>query len=315
MIVNCPKCGSTNVQHRGYSDDRTKRRYECQENHDEYVDENGFDYRWFRLPIESKQSYGKAPRILFWDIENSGMNIENVWNLWEPRINYSQIKGHSFLLGWAGKFLYEDTIYSDVVTSREAKNRDDKRITQSLWKILDSADIIIAHNGDGHDVPKSNTRFLYHGMTPPMYDRTIDTYKVAKNTFSFPSNSLDNINDYLGLSKKIHNEPGLFDRCVAGNTEDLKKLELYNRQDIVCLEEVYLYKLRPWIKNHPNWMVYSESDGSCCSYCGKQNLVWRDDKLYKGVYKIAKCIDCGATVRSNKNQMDKLKKKEMVYPR
>ena len=312
MIVTCPKCGSTNVQRRGYSEDRLKWRYECQENHEEFVDENGYDYRWFRVPVDMKQEVGKAPKIFFWDIENSGMLVENVWNLWEPKLNFSQIKGQPFLLSWSGKFLYDDTMYSDVVKPSEAKSRDDRRICESLWKMLDSADIIVAHNGDSHDIPKSNSRFLYHGFVPPMYDRSLDTLKIARSIFDFPSNSLANINAYLGLEDKIHNEPGLFDSCVAGNSESLKKLRIYNEQDVICVESLYL-KMRPWIKNHPNWTIYGESDGNTCPQCGKSGITWRNDKLNKGIYKVARCNSCGAPIRSRIGEMTKDKRKNTLY--
>lgn len=311
-MVVCPKCLSTRVQRRGYNKDKTKFRYECQESHEEYVDENtGNDYKWFMIPVDLKQE-GLSPKILLWDIENSGMLIENVWNLWEPRINYSQVVGDAFILSWSAKWLFDDEIFSDVVTPSEAKNRNDKRVVSSVWKLLDQADIIIAHNGDGHDVPKMNTRFVYYKMNPPMYDRTLDTLKIARQVFSFPSNSLNNINKYLGMEEKIHNEPGLWELCLKGDKESLEKLKIYNNQDVLCVESLYL-RLLPWIKNHPSWLTYGESDGKTCPQCGKSgNIVWRDDKLNKGIYKVARCGDCGAPIRSNINQSSKEKRKNIL---
>lgn len=310
-MISCPVCGSTKIQRRGLNDNKNSWRYQCRDDHEEFLDDVGNDHSWFLVPVEGKQDKIKSPKILFWDIENTGMLVENVWNLYEPRLNYSQVVRDSYLLSWSAKWIYDDKIYSDVLRPEEAKSGNDKRISKSLWEILDSADIIIAHNGDGHDVPKSSTRFLYYGFPPPSYDRTLDTYKIAKSTFSFPSNSLDNINKFLGLEQKMHNETGLWQKCMNGEKDALKSIEEYNKQDVVCLEQAYL-KMLPWIKNHPNWTVYGESDGNTCPQCGKTGISWRDDKLNKGIYMVARCNNCGAPVRSKTNTKTKEQKKNVL---
>jgi hypothetical protein len=34
----------------------------------------------------------------------------------------------------------------DRLTKKEVLNKDDKRITKSLWKLIDEADVVVAHN-------------------------------------------------------------------------------------------------------------------------------------------------------------------------
>lgn len=293
---SCPQCGEDEqLQRRGIRNNR--QRFECQE-----------CGCWFSGEIELEQKI-KSPKILLWDIENSGMLVENVWNLFEPRLNYSQVVGDAFILSWSAKWLYDDKMYSDVVTPNEVKNRDDMRVVSSLYRMLDDADIIVGHNIDGHDIPKVNSRLIYYGINPPMYDRSIDSYKVAKSLFSFPSNSLDNINKYLGLEEKVHNNPGLWEKCVHDADEkSLHKLKKYNEQDALCVEALYL-RMLPWIKNHPNWIVYGQSmDGETCPQCGKSgNIEWRDDKLNKGIYRVARCTYCGAPIRSSIKEGSKSK--------
>lgn len=310
-MISCPTCGSSKVQRRGQNQNKKSWRYQCQDDHEDFVDEDGNDHSWFLIPIEGEKTT-KSPKILLWDIENTGMLVENVFDLYEPKLNYSQVIRDFYLLSWSAKWLYDDKIYSDVLTSEEALVGNDKRILESLWKMLDEADIIIAHNGDSHDVPKTSTRFLYYDFHPPAYDRTLDTYRIAKNVFSFPSNSLDNINKFLGLEQKIKNESGLWSKCMAGDKESLRKIEEYNKQDVVCLEEAYL-KMLPWIKNHPNWTAYGESDGDKCPQCGKQGITWRNDKLNKGIYLVARCNNCGAPIRSKKNMKTKEQKANILY--
>lgn len=45
--------------------------------------------------------------------------------------------------------------------------RDDKDLLKDLWKLLDEAEIVVAHNGDKFDVKKINYRFMVNGITPP----------------------------------------------------------------------------------------------------------------------------------------------------
>jgi len=74
---------------------------------------------------------------------------------------------------------------SDIVTSKEVVNEDDERIVNSLWKLFDEADIIIAHNGGNFDIPNMNTRFIVNKLPPPSAYQMIDTLKVARKGFGF----------------------------------------------------------------------------------------------------------------------------------
>jgi hypothetical protein len=121
-------------------------------------------------------------RVLLLDIETAPIRAF-VWGLWKENVGINQIANEWFMLTWSAKWLFEDTILSDRLTGKEAVKEDDKRIIKSLWKALDEADIVIAHNGDQFDIPKSNTRFLIHGMNPPSSYQTIDTLKTLQKEF------------------------------------------------------------------------------------------------------------------------------------
>ena len=82
-------------------------------------------------------------------------------------------------------------VVSDIVTPEETKTRDDKRVLQSIWKLLDEADIVIGHNGDRFDLRKLNARFIDNDINPPSPFRTIDTLKVARREFAFVSYTKD----------------------------------------------------------------------------------------------------------------------------
>lgn len=235
----------------------------------------------------------KSPaKILLLDIETSQM-ITKVWQLrGNEYIEPSRIIDDWFMLCWSAKWLFDKHIFSDRLTSEEAKAKDDKRIAQSIWRLLDEADIVVAHNGDSFDIKKLNTRFLKYRLPHPNYYRSIDTLKIVKKEFRISSNKLDYVCKFLGLDTKI-NTGGidLWDSCEKGDEQALKKISRYCDNDVKILEELYLY-LRPYIRNHPNLELYV--DGNACPNCGSLNL--EEAGLYrtqKQTYTSYRC-ECGS---------------------
>lgn len=189
------------------------------------------------------------PKILLLDIETAPMRAY-VWQLYKVNISNDQIISDSFILSWAAKWLFDDQIYSDVITFASVKRGYDKPILRKIWNMVNEADVLIAHNGDQFDIPMLNTRFIINGLGRPMPYQSIDTLKVVnrQKQFRFGSNRLDFINRQLGLDRKI--KTGGFDlwkRCMDGDKEALNDMVEYNRQDVSILEELYVL-LRPWIK-------------------------------------------------------------------
>ena len=152
----------------------------------------------------------------------------------------------------------EKEVYSNVLTPQEILNEDDGRIVKNLWKLLDEADIVIAHNGKKFDIPKINARFILNECPPPSFYKQIDTKEVAAKQFGFSSNKLDALAGYFGFKVKLDTDFSLWERCMRGDDEALQYMEIYNRHDVELLEEVYI-RLRPWIKAHPNVALYVEA--------------------------------------------------------
>lgn len=250
-------------------------------------------------------------KILLWDIETTPINAF-VWGIWEQNVNLEGIVQDSHMLSWSAKWLFDPDIMSDVLTSREAKQHDDKRITQSLWKLLDEADVVIGHNCIQFDEKKANTSFLKHGLPPVSHFQSIDTLTVAKSVFRFSSNKLDYVNEFLGLPKKIPTSFDLWVRCYNGDISALKEMETYNRGDVEILEDLYL-QLRPYIKNHPNLNLWSDENISLCPNCGSPKITWNGSYYtYTGQYDAFRCDSCGAIGRSRKSTLDKAKNKTAV---
>lgn len=242
------------------------------------------------------------PKILLMDIET--LPIEAlVWGTWKQNIYTEQIKKDWSVLCWAAKWLFSDDVMGEVVTPEEAKEHKDGSVLEGMWRLMNEADIVVTHNGDDFDIKKLNARFLLNGFPPPMYTKSIDTKKAAKNNFAFTYNKLDWIAEILGVGRKIETEFMWWKECEAGNEKYLEMMLKYNKQDIHLEEEVYLL-LRPWIKGHPNISLFNvENDLPGCPMCGSNELDWSGKYMTGvGLYKGFRCQSCGAIGRSTKKK-------------
>lgn len=235
----------------------------------------------------------QKPKILFIDIESSPA-MAYVWGRWQQNIAGSQVVREGNLLTWSAKWLDDKRILSDsIVNYNNWSPQDDKNIVKSLWKLVDEADIIVAHNGDSFDIPMMNARFMFHKMQPPSFYRTIDTKRVAKSKARFPSNKLDDLLKHLDLGKKL--DTGgfkLWSDCMNGDVAAFNKMQRYNNVDVRTLERLYL-ALRPWMDNHPNVSVLV-GDGDGCTACGHTDLEHRGFYHTNArIYRRLRCKNCG----------------------
>jgi hypothetical protein len=208
------------------------------------------------------------------------------------------------MLTWSAKWLFEDKIMSARLKPSEAKEQDDERITKKIWKLLNEADVVIAHNAKKFDIKRLNTRFLAHGLGEPMPYKVIDTLTHARKKFNISSNKLDYIGTFLGVGNKV--DTGGFElwrRCMQGEKAALKEMEVYNIQDVKLLEDVYL-KLRPYISPHPNLGLYIEDNIQSCPSCGSEALKWSGQYATNvNLYLAFRCNDCQSVGRSRKGYL------------
>ena len=274
-MVCCPYCVSTYGRKKGVR--RDQQRYECYS-----------CGKYFQKPIDYEES--ELPKILLFDVETSFYHFVG-WGTYKQYIQHYQITEHQYIISWAAKWLYDENVQSDVVTPKESKNRDDKRILKSIHKLLDEADIVVGHNGDRFDLRKLRWRFISQGMAPPSPFKIIDTLKVARREFFAPSYKQDFLTKYFKLENKIQTDFQLWVDCEAGIPEKLEEMVEYNRHDVMGLEDLYL-KIRPYIRNHPNLGVLMEDD--ICPTCGSKHLqetssVYLTSANKFPVYKCEKC--------------------------
>ena len=279
-MVNCPRCYNTNVRldGKGHTDEQHYRCKECNHHFNE------------RTPSGAK--------VLCFDIETAP-NVGYFWGVWQQNISHIQVIEPWHCLTWSAKWLYDNEVMGDSLTSKEARNHNDRRIVKSLWKLFDQADILIAHYGDGFDIPRMNTRFLLHNLGVPSPYRSIDTKKIASQRFAFNHNKLDALARELGIGHKV--DTGgfeLWDACYHGDKEALAKMLKYNKKDVLLLEEVYLV-LRAWAKSHPNMNLWQKEDG--CSHCGSLEIRSKGHYITQvNKYRSFVCENCGAYSRETK---------------
>lgn len=246
-----------------------------------------------------KYTVPKTARILLFDLETAPTTAY-VWGRFDQTVAQKQVVKEGYILTYSAKWLGEDTILSNQITEAG----DDTNLVKELAELFDQADIIVAHNALRFDVPLLKTRMIALGMNPPLPSKIVDTLRIAKAEFRFPSNSLDNIAAYLGLPRKAsHSGFELWTRCMAMEPEAFEEMLEYNIQDVVVLEQLYL-RLRNWSKTHPNVALLEAPGAVRCVCCGSDNLKHVEGKKFYTstcAYELVSCDDCGKVQRQRTN--------------
>jgi DNA polymerase elongation subunit (family B) len=240
----------------------------------------------------------KGAKILLLDIE-CAPTTAYVWGRWDNNVSQKQVVHEGYLLTYSAKWLGESTI----VSNRIYEARNDEVLVRELADLMSQADLCVAHNAQKFDIPLIKTRMVALGMTPPAPSKIVDTLRIAKAEFRFPSNSLDSIAAYLGLQRKAsHSGFELWTRCMAMEDEAFEEMLEYNIQDVVVLEEVYM-RLRHWSKTHPNVALYEPAGKLRCVCCGSEKLAEIDKKYYTATseFMLYNCLSCGKQNRGRKN--------------
>lgn len=231
-------------------------------------------------------SVKKSPtqKILLLDIETSPL-ISYTWGLYEQNV-IKRIQTFS-ILTCAYKWLGGKT---KVLSNLPTYPTDDLQLCRDLHKLLNEAEIVVAHNGASFDIKKINTRFIIHKMPPPSSYKIVDTKIVAKHVACFDSNSLNNLGLDMDEGEKIkHRGFEMWEGCLRGNLRDWKDMKKYNIQDVELLEKIYL-RLRPWMTSHP----HTSMEPGRCPKCGSSSLIAQGTKrTISATLQRYQCRSCG----------------------
>ncbi|MEL7423487.1 MAG: hypothetical protein AAFN81_10880, partial [Bacteroidota bacterium] len=99
-------------------------------------------------------------KVLVFDIETSPKKAY-VWQFWKQNIGLNQLIGYGYVMSIAYKWLGEDEIFY-----LENRTEDDRELVEKFSHVLESADMAIAHNCLGFDIPVLRSRAVIHGIAP-----------------------------------------------------------------------------------------------------------------------------------------------------
>lgn len=246
----------------------------------------------------------QAPlRVLSLDIETLPI-LGYSWGVWNQNIYSTQIVKDWSLLSYSAKWLGTDKVISEVLSPKETMTRNDKRITTSIWKLLEEAVIVVTHNGKRFDIRKINTRFWKYRLHKPSSYKVIDTLVAAKQVFGLTYNSMDFIAKFIDADEKLDTNFGLWTACDRGDIDALQEMREYNEQDVITQEQIYL-EMREWIPNHPDLGVYQNLE-NVCPVCISTN--YKEIGLYtanKLQYEEFRCGNCGSVFHDSKSIKEK----------
>lgn len=236
-------------------------------------------------------------KILLIDIETSPEKSW-AWGRWKQNIAPVQLIEQSKLLCFSYKWYGE----KGKAVNISMRDYSEGEVILAAHRLLDEADVVVAHNAWGFDVKMLNRFFVETGLTPPSPFKVVDTLQVVKKNFRFPANSLKSVGQSLNLRlQKLSNDGfGLWLGCMENDPKAWKEMIKYNNMDVDAMEEMY-ERVRPWINNHPNPAMYGgEANG--CPKCGSKNLNKRGFYNTQAQrYQRLQCKDCGGWSRERFN--------------
>ncbi len=255
-------------------------------------------------PRASRHLMMNKPKIVLLDIENSHNIVASFQLFNKSPIPPAWILQERFIICAAWKFLGEKKIRSISPLSKNnpkrADIRDDWYVTSELRKVVSAADIIIAHNGDKHDLPIIRGRMAFHGISPLPPLKTIDTLKIARKYFNLNSRRLDYLGAYFGLGRKMHVNQERWLDVLQGTTpaarSATREIAAYNLRDVELLEQVY-ERLAPYHEARPNAGLITGQLDTCPSpTCGAVGTLQKRGYSYTRTSQKQRyvCTACGA---------------------
>jgi len=227
-------------------------------------------------------------KILIYDIETSP-NVVYSWAVGRKiSLTPDNIIKERQIICICWKWLDQGKIYS----LDWGKKKDDKFLLKEFSKVINEADVAIAHNGDKYDIKFIQGRLAYHDL-PPVIPRTIDTLKQSRNAFFINSHRLDYLGQLLVSDRKLETNFKLWKDVMAGDEIALKKMIKYCKQDVKLLEEVYK-KIRKYSPQTIHMGIVAKDSKLACKACGGINTKWDGHRIATKVkYRCRRCNDCG----------------------
>ena len=215
-------------------------------------------------------------KTVFLDIETSLIEMYG-FRLGMQRPNIESLVGNSqtklLTAAWGTWWdLYHDG--ADAVTAVSNHHRkgafkkdplDDTHVLKQLWKVLDEADVVVAHNAS-FDAGWIEGRFMDLGWKRPSKYYVYCTYQTLHG-LNGVSKKLDYLSQKLCETKKVKHEGfSLWVDCSEGKVEAFEKMLTYNIGDIY--DTLYKVYMRTALYVNRNKCIDLGGIGIYCSVTG-----------------------------------------------
>lgn len=234
----------------------------------------------------------KKPRILFYDVETTPVKV------WTFRIGQKVSISHENIVD-GEKF---DIICICYKWQGEKKIRsldwgcnkqDSAKMIEEFTKVVESADVAIAHNGDKFDFKQINTQRMLHKQDPIAWPTSDDTLKQLRKHFYFASYKLDYITKVLFGEGK--SEMAFRDWINIKQYKDpqaLAKMLRYCRRDVWLLERTFK-RTSKYFMPKVNASIVIWEDRLGCPHCGGRERSKAGTRgTLSGVYQRWRCSSC-----------------------
>jgi len=249
----------------------------------------------------------KTPNILFLDIEST-FNIAGIWGIGKVHLTFENIlkEREVSVIGWAWNDEKVQAEHFNLHKFNLSKYDDDadKALLEKAIKLIEQADLVVAHNGKYFDVSVMRSRLAKHNLpdfAPVLID---DTYDQTKG-IAFNSHKLDYLGRYLGEGRKIEHGLDLWIGVIKKEKEALEKQTRYCMGDVELLRRIYK-RLQPYTKSTLNRAIF---DGTVrtCPHCGKEGMLVHRGYRHTsaGKFKKFQCNNCRKYCTVGKNEIVK----------
>lgn len=226
-----------------------------------------------RLKAERK----KNVKRLFFDIETAP-NIAYVWETgYRIRVPHNHLLEERQIICISYKWWGENKVHNIYWYDKDGL-RSDLELLKKFIPILTSADEVVAHYGDGFDIPMIAGRAAYHNLKFPTKFRSFDTKKKIKAQFKLNSYSLDYCTKFFNVAGKKMSTGGfdlwadLLQNIDLNLKEKMKdKMIEYCNRDVIALEDLY-NRIQRYTKPVTNMSTLHGGKRWGCPHCGSQDV-------------------------------------------
>lgn len=186
----------------------------------------------------------------------------------------------------------------DFAKRWRADVNDDSMVAKFAHDTLAQADAVVTFNGRKFDEKFLRTRFFVHNLAPLARVPHIDLCAVAKSNLFAYSNSLKQLAPLLVKSDKMeHDGWPLWVRVSNRDKRAQDEMARYCAQDVNLLVPLFK-RMKPLIRNIPNYNLWTNSKAPVCPSCGSTRLLSNGTRSTNTkIYKRLNCVDCGSPAR------------------